>query len=73
MRSLFLALFFCFLIPSPSALACPLCKEALSKMGEIWTAVGFNLSVYLMIAVPFLLVGLFAGGLFWNYRRRRPL
>gem|GEM_PF-7050359 len=38
-------------------------------MGQIWTMIGFNLSIYLMIATPFLLVGSFALVLFLNYRR----
>jgi hypothetical protein len=62
-----------FLSFIPLAHACPLCKEALSKMGEIWTVVGFNWSIYFMIAVPFLLVGAFAGALYWNWRKQHPL
>ncbi len=66
--------FFSFIILSfpVQALACPFCKEAIVKMGQIWTSIGFNLSVYLMIAVPFLLVGSFALVLYFNYRRHRP-
>ncbi len=43
--------------------ACPLCNEAVAKMGQIWTSLGFNWSIYLMIAVPFILVGSFAAAL----------
>ena len=57
----------------PSAFACPLCKEALAKMGSVWTAIGFNLSIYMMIAVPFLLVAFFGGAIYLNYRKHRPL
>lgn len=60
---------FCSLASVRAAYACPLCKEAISKMGEIWTAVGFNWSIYLMISVPFLLVALFMMVLYWNYRK----
>lgn len=56
------------LVVSP-AYACPLCKEAISKMGEIWTSIGFNFSIYLMLAMPFLLVSAFAGFLYFNYRK----
>ncbi len=52
-----------------STFACPFCKEAIVKMGQIWTSVGFNLSIYLMIATPFLLVGSFALALYLNYRK----
>jgi len=47
----FLSSVFCLLFSAlPSALACPLCKEAIAKMGEIWTSLGFNLSIYLMLS-----------------------
>ena len=68
---LFFMLMIGFFFGVPSASACPLCKEAISKMGEIWTALGFNWSIYLMIAMPFLLVGTFAGALYLNYRKHR--
>ena len=55
---------------SSPALACPLCKDAISKMEEIWFAIGLNLSIYIMIAVPFLLVGSFVLALYLNYRKR---
>ena len=60
-----------FFVHSSAVFACPLCKEAISKMGEIWTGLGFNWSIYFMIAVPFLLVGTFAGALYLNYRKHR--
>ena len=71
MFSAALAMTVSFLLFSQPAYACPLCKEAISKMGEIWTSIGFNLSIYVMIAVPFLLVGTFAGVLYFNYRKHR--
>ena len=54
----------------PSAYACPFCKEAIARMGDIWTSIGFNLSIYVMIAIPFLLVGSFVLVLYLNFRRR---
>lgn len=60
----------CF-IGCKEAFACPLCKEAISKIEEIWFAIGLNLSIYFMIAVPFLLVGTFGLVLFLNYRKHR--
>ena len=68
---LFFMLVIGFFFGVPSASACPLCKEAISKMGEIWTSIGFNLSIYLMITVPFLLVGAFAGLLYLNYKKHK--
>ena len=53
------------------AFACPLCKEAISKMGEIWFAVGLNLSIYLMIAMPFILVGSFGLVFYLNYKKHK--
>ena len=53
---------------APSAYACPLCKEAIAKMGQIWISIGFNLSIYFMIAVPFLLVAIFGTVLYFKYR-----
>ena len=62
-----------YLLASPSVYACPLCKEALTKMGEVWAAIGFNLSIYVMMAVPFILVGTFGLALYFNYRKHyRP-
>lgn len=66
-----LSLVFGLLSVVPIAYACPFCKEALAKMGEIWTAVGFNVSVYLMLAVPFILVGSFVLILYLHYQKRR--
>lgn len=67
---LFFALFF---TRAELLYACPFCKEAISKMGEIWTAVGFNLSIYFLIATPFLIVAGFGGVLYLNYRKQRKL
>ena len=53
---------------APSAFACPLCKEAIAKMGQIWISIGFNLSIYFMIAVPFLIVAIFGTVLYFKYR-----
>ena len=68
----FLASGFWLLSFGRPAFACPGCKEAIAKMGEIWTAVGFNWSIYLMISVPFLLVASFGGVLYIHYRRHHP-
>ena len=59
----------CFFSVTPSVFACPFCNEALVRMGQVWTAVGFNLSIYLMMAVPFVLVGAFGLALYLNYRK----
>ncbi len=67
---LLLSLVFCLWSFVPSAQACPFCKEAIARMGEIWTSVGFNLSIYMMISVPFLLVGSFVLVLYLNYRKQ---
>ena len=65
--------FFLFLFLSQgSAFACPMCKEAISKMGEVWLAIGLNWSIYLMMTVPFILVGTFGTVLYLNYRKHRP-
>jgi len=40
-------------------------------MGEIWTAIGFNLSIYFMISIPFLLVAAFGCALYFNYRKQK--
>ena len=63
--TLFSVLFF-----SKTTHACPLCKEAVEKMGQVWTSLGFNFSIYFMIAIPFLLVAGFAAALYLNYRKR---
>lgn len=62
----------CF-IGCRSAFACPLCKEAISKMGEIWTAVGFNLSIYFMMAIPYLLVGGFGLALYLIHKKNKKI
>ncbi len=69
-NSMFVFWFFIFMIFPTLLFACPFCKEAISKMGEIWTSVGFNWSIYLMIAVPFLLVASFAAALYWNCKKK---
>ncbi|OGX06579.1 MAG: hypothetical protein A3G87_09235 [Omnitrophica bacterium RIFCSPLOWO2_12_FULL_50_11] len=61
---------FYFMLCTPSAFACPLCKEAIEKIGHVWTSMGFNWSIYFMLAVPFLLVGSFAAVLYFQYRKR---
>ena len=59
-----------FLVFERTASACPLCKEAIAKMGEIWLSLGFNWSIYFMILVPFVLVASFGGALYINYRKQ---
>ena len=66
--SVLCALFSVLLFSKP-AHACPLCKEAVEKMGQIWTSLGFNFSIYFMMAIPFLLVGAFCGVLYWNHKK----
>ena len=56
---------------APVAHACPFCKEAISRMGEIWTSIGFNLSIYFMMAIPFLIVAGFGFVLYFNYRKHQ--
>ena len=46
-----------------------MCKEAVEKMGEVWTSLGFNASIYFMLLVPMLLIGSFGGFLYLNYKR----
>jgi hypothetical protein len=43
----------------PSALACPLCKDAVAQTGGL--ASGFFWSILLMLAVPFVVVGVIGG------------
>jgi len=69
MKKIFAITVFLFL-PMSTAFACPFCKEAIARMGEIWTSVGFNLSIYMMISVPFLLVGSFVLVLYLNDRKQ---
>ncbi len=64
---------FIFLFSSKLAFACPFCKDALAKMGQIWTSIGFNLSIYLLIAVPFFLVGSFSLVLYLFAKKHKPL
>jgi hypothetical protein len=40
-------------------------------MGDIWFAIGLNLSIYLMISVPFILVAAFGSVLYFNYRKTK--
>lgn len=68
MKLLIWIAFSLILIPK-SALACPLCKEAVAKMGEIWTSLGFNWSILFMLTIPFLLVGTFVFVLYRNYKK----
>jgi len=58
----------CFLC-SAEAQACPACKEAVAKMGEVWASLGFNWSVLFMMSIPYLIVGGFTGIIVWNYRK----
>ena len=58
-----------FFINQGQAFACPMCKEALARMGDVWTAIGFNWSIYLMIAMPFILLGAFTSVLYIQYRK----
>ena len=70
--ALVLLAFFIFHLLSPTrAYACSLCKEAISKMENIWFAIGLNWSIYLMISVPFILVGSFGTVLYLNYRKHQ--
>jgi len=55
----------------PSVYACPLCKDAVEKMGEVWTSLGFNWSIYFMLAVPYVLVGGFVLVLYLKHRQRQ--
>ena len=72
MKKLFYFFILNVIIFPAQALACPMCKEAIAKMGQIWTGIGFNLSIYLMIAVPFLLVGSFIFAFYLNYKKHNP-
>jgi len=58
-----------YLADYSSAYACPMCKEAISRMGEIWLAIGLNWSIYFMMAMPFILIGSFGTILYLNYRK----
>ena len=62
MRFAVLLLMLGFLIPCPSLSACPLCKDAISSPSdgddEINNAPqAYNTSIYLMVGVPYLLLG----------------
>jgi len=52
-----------------SVFACPMCKEAISRMGDIWLAIGLNWSIYFMMAMPFILIGSFGTVFYLNYRK----
>lgn len=54
---------------SREAHACPSCKEGLGQT-EQW-AQGFNLSILFMMSMPFAVVGLIGGIVYYNYRRRK--
>jgi len=54
---------------APSAYACPLCKDAVAKIGTIWVSLGFNWSIFFMLSVPFVLIAAFTGVLYFNYRK----
>ncbi len=47
-----------------NAYACPACKEAIAKLGQAWTAIGFSWSVLFMLAVPLILIATFGGAIF---------
>lgn len=68
--AIYMTAFSLFFSAQPHGYACPLCKEAVEKIGHVWTSMGFNWSIYLMLAVPFLLVGSFAAVLYFQYRKR---
>ena len=68
-KILFLILAILFFWVSETAVACPACKEAVAKIGTMWTALGFNWSILFMLAVPGILVTSFAGALFIIQRK----
>jgi hypothetical protein len=71
MKKYFFLIFFYFMMRTPVAVACPLCKAAVEKMGDVWTSMGFNWSIYMMMAVPYLLVGGFVAVLYFASRKHR--
>lgn len=50
--------------------ACPNCKEAYAQDGQSPIASGFSVSIYFMMAMPFLVFGAFVLRL-WLAQRRR--
>ncbi|MBI1976485.1 MAG: hypothetical protein HYS56_03140 [Candidatus Omnitrophica bacterium] len=51
------------------ALACPMCKDVMKAFGRLTE--GWFWSILLMLAIPFTLVGVFAGLLVRSYRKSR--
>jgi hypothetical protein len=61
-----------YFITAPKVLfACPLCKEAVEKIGNVWTSMGFNYSIFFMLMMPLMIVGTFSGALYWNYKKQQ--
>ena len=68
-RSRGILLTFCLLLFALPLNACPLCIEAISKVGGL--AKGFYWSILLMLGVPALVVALISGYILTAYRRSR--
>jgi hypothetical protein len=70
MRNLSVKFLACLLIwQSEVVYACPMCKDILKAFSGLTE--GYFWSILLMISVPFLIVGLFAGMITREYRRSR--
>lgn len=70
-RDCFVAMLLAMTVFVPSAYACPACKEAVAKLGEAWTALGFNWSILFMITIPLLLVASFGTAIFLLVRKNQ--
>jgi hypothetical protein len=51
--------------------ACPNCKEAYMSDGQTPVSSGFNLSIYFMMAMPFLVLGGFTLRLWLAHKRQK--
>ncbi len=57
------------LATATSAYACPMCKDVMKAFGQLTQ--GWFWSILLMLAIPFTMVGLFAGFLVRSYRKNK--
>ena len=71
LQGCFVAILLAMMTQSASVYACPACKEAVAKLGEAWTWIGFNWSILFMITIPLLLVISFGTAIFFLVRKNQ--
>lgn len=70
MRNLSVKFLACLLIwQSEIVYACPMCKDIMKTFGQLTQ--GWFWSILLMLAIPFTMVGFFAGFLVKSYRKNK--